>query len=164
MTVFDYVVLVVVGVSALISLMRGLVREVLALVSWIAAAWLSAMFTPQLAMLLPDSIPDGPLRLAAAFIGLFLVLVVLFALVGLALGELIKGLGLSGVDRFLGLFFGFLRGVLIVAVLVLVGGLTELPKQAFWRDAVLAGSFEALVLSVRGYLPVELGKRISYDG
>ena len=45
--------------------------------------------------------------------------------------------GLSGVDRSLGLMFGLVRGVILVLILVALAGLTELPQQEFWRNALL---------------------------
>ena len=72
MTVFDYVVLVIMGLSVLLSILRGFVREALALASWLVAFFVAKLYTLELAPLLPQSIPNQSLRLLAAFLILFL--------------------------------------------------------------------------------------------
>ena len=49
MTVFDYAVLIVIGVSILLSVMRGFLREVMALLSWVVAFWVANLYTAPLA-------------------------------------------------------------------------------------------------------------------
>jgi membrane protein required for colicin V production len=66
-------------------------------------------------------------------------------------------------DRVLGAVFGMLRGMLVVLILVLLGGLTALPRQPVWRDAMLSPPLEAAALTAKLYLPSELSKRIGYD-
>lgn len=163
MTAFDYAVLLIVGVSILISVMRGLVREALALAGWVASFWVAANYTVPLAPLLPDAIPSEALRMLAAFVALFLGTLLIASLMTIALAELVKKLGLGAIDRGLGALFGLARGLLIMLVLVLLAGLTPLPRQGFWRNAMLSAPFEAFVAVARPWLPEQLAKRISYD-
>lgn len=163
MTFFDYAVLLIVGLSILLSVMRGLVREALALLAWVAAFWLATAYSVDIARLLPAAVPTESLRLLAAFVILFLGALLLMSLVTMALTELVKTLGLGAMDKSLGAVFGLARGVLIVTVLVLLGGLTALPKEPIWRSAMFSAPLEALALSVKPWLPEELGKRISYE-
>ena len=81
----------------------------------------------------------------------------------IALAEVFKRIGLGGLDRMLGAFFGLARGVLIVGVIVLLGGLTTLPRETFWRDAMFSAPFEALVISALPWLPEGIAKHINYD-
>jgi membrane protein required for colicin V production len=74
----------------------------------------------------------------------------------------LRAIGLGPLDRFLGAVFGIARGVLVVAATVLVGGLTALPQQAWWRDAWLAPPFETAVLAIKPWLPPAVAKRIKY--
>jgi len=163
MTVFDYTVLLIVGVSILISVMRGLVREALALAGWVAAIWVAVNYAVPLAPLLPEAVPNEALRLLAAFVALFLATLLLATLFSIALSELVKKLGMGAVDRGLGALFGLARGLLIVMVMVMLAGLTPLPHQGFWRNAMLSAPFEAFVVVVKPWLPEQLAKRINYD-
>jgi membrane protein required for colicin V production len=67
MTSFDYVVLSIIGMSIFFSIMRGLVREVLALVGWIAAFFVAKTYTLELAPLLPKAIPSETLQYFSCF-------------------------------------------------------------------------------------------------
>jgi membrane protein required for colicin V production len=163
MTVFDYAVLAIVVLSVSISAIRGLVREVLALVAWAAGFIAASMFAADIAALLAPEVPDERLRLLAAFAAVFLVVLLAMSLLALLVSKLVKSAGLGLEDRVLGGVFGLARGALIVTVLVLAAGLTALPRQPEWRDAVLSGPFEAFAGHVKSWLPARLAQRISYD-
>lgn len=163
MTFFDYTILLIVGFSIVLSVMRGAVREVLALASWVAAFLVANTYGVWLAAQLPAAIPGEPLKLLAAFVILFLTMLLLMSLFAIALSELVKTVGLGTFDRGLGAIFGFARGVLIVMVLVLLSGLTSLPHQQFWRDAMFSAPLEALTMQARVWLPDDFAKRLSYE-
>lgn len=163
MTAFDYVVLLTVGLSILLSVMRGVVREVLALLSWVVAFWLANIYTVRFAPMLPDAIPNESLRFFAAFVILFLVALLLMSLLTIGISELVKTVGLSLIDRGLGAVFGLARGVLIVLVLVLLAGLTTLPRQSAWQNAMFSAPLEEFAGTIKPWLPDDLSKRIRYD-
>jgi membrane protein required for colicin V production len=163
MTVFDYAVLAIVGLSVLLSLMRGLMREVLALASWVTAFFVAKFYTLQLAPLLPAAIPNQSLKLLAAFVILFLGTLLIASLLSIALSEIIKKIGLGWLDRWLGAVFGLARGVLIAGILVLLGGLTALPHDARWRNAMFSAPLEAVVSGVLPWLPQDIAKYVKYD-
>lgn len=163
MTVFDYTVLVVMGISILLGVLRGLVREALNLLAWVGAFLLANVYALDVAPMLPEAIPSEPLRLLAAFVILFLGALLLMSLVTIALAELVKTLGLGGYDKGLGALFGLVRGMLIVLILVLLGGLTSMPRQGFWRNAMFSAPLEAFAADVKPWLPEGISKRISYE-
>jgi len=163
MTAFDYAVLLIIGLSILLSVMRGLVREVMSLVSWVAAFWIANAYTAQLAPLLPQEIPNVSLRFLAAFLILFLATLLVMSLVTIAVAEFVKTLGLGPMDRVLGASFGLARGLLIVITLLLMAGLTSLPRQGVWRNAMFSAPLEAVAMQVKTWLPDDLAKRINYE-
>jgi len=163
MTAFDYVALIVLGLSVLASVMRGAVREVMALVSWIGSAVIALHFAPDVSAWLPAALSSPTLRLAVAFIALLLICLLLFTFVSLAASKLLIRSGMTATDRTLGAVFGLLRGVAILVVLVLVGGLTPLPKEPAWRNAWFSPPLEALALVARSYLPQRVAEHIHFD-
>jgi len=163
MTVFDYVVLVIMGLSVLLSILRGFVREALALVSWLVAFFVAKLYTLELAPLLPQSIPSQSLRLLAAFLILFLATLLICSLLAIALSQVFKRAGLGWMDRGLGALFGLARGIVIVGVLVLLGGLTTLPKDVRWRNAMFSAPLEAMVISLLPWFPTDIAKHVKYD-
>ena len=158
----DFFILGVVLLSGVMSLMRGFVREALALAGWILAIWLALVFAPVLAgHLVPYvSIPEA--RLAIGFLVILVATLVVTALVSMLMARLVDGSGLSGTDRLLGLSFGIARGVFIVAILALMAGLTTFPQSPGWKDALLVGHFQALAVWLRGFLPPDIAGAIVY--
>lgn len=163
MTGFDYVVLGIVGLSVLLSIMRGFVREILALASWVIAFIVARLYATDLIPLLPEAIPNDALKMLAAFLIVFLTTLLLCSLLAIALSHLFKKAGLGFLDRGLGAVFGALRGVLVVCLLVLLAGFTALPKEPLWRNAMLAAPLEALVVMLLPWMPDDIAKHVKYD-
>jgi membrane protein required for colicin V production len=163
MTWFDYAVLLIVGLSALIAVIRGFVREVLSLASWIIAFVVASALSGQMAPMLPAASPNDSLRMLAAFLVVFCATLLGMIVITLAIVELIRIAGLGFLDRVLGLLFGLVRGVMVVVTAVLLAGLTRLPESPVWRDAMLSAPLEVLALSVKPWLPPDLGRKIRYD-
>lgn len=162
MTGFDYAVIGVIAVSSLLGLWRGVVSEVLALLAWVAAIMAARAWAEPVGAAFATSVAEPALRYA---LGVVLVVVGVLAVVAVArrlLARLLRAVGLGPVDRLLGAVFGVARGVLIVLVAVLIGGMTTLPKSPWWRDAWLAPPLETAVIAAKPWLPAELAKRIRY--
>lgn len=163
MTLFDYSVLLVIGLSVILSVMRGLVREVLALLAWLAAFVCANLFSDAVSVWLPQSLENPSLRLLAAFVLIFVATLVLVGLLARIVRHLVHGAGMSAEDRVLGALFGFARGLLVVMVFVLLAGLTSFPRAPVWNNAMLSAPLEALAVFVKPWLPVYLAERITYD-
>jgi membrane protein required for colicin V production len=163
MTSFDYVVLLIIGISIVVSMMRGAVREVLAIVGWVAAIYVTKTYATQLVPLLPADIPSEQLRILAAYVIVFLGVLLVSSLLTIALSSLIKKIGLNWFNRFLGGFFGLLRGLLIVCVLIFLAGLTSFPKDVRWTNAMFSAPLEALVKSALPWVPQTVSKHVKYD-
>lgn len=144
----DYAFIGIIVVSVAISLVRGFIREVLSIVVWIAAFWISTHFARQLAVHLTNYLHSPTLRLAIAFAGLFLSVLLFGAILNFLAGTLVGKTGLTGTDRILGMVFGALRGVLIVGLLVLMAGLTGIPREHWWQESVLAVQLRPWVCTI----------------
>jgi membrane protein required for colicin V production len=163
MTWVDYVVLAVLGMSAVIGMWRGFVREVLALIGWVAAAVLAALFSAQLAGIFPADFATPLVRQLLAALLIFVLVLVVAGLCGLFLARLLRAVGLGALDRTLGGVFGLARGALIVLVAVLLIGLTGLPRHPDWQQARLHGPLETAAVAAKPYLPQAVAARIRYD-
>lgn len=163
MTIFDYVVLGTIGFSVFLGLMRGFVRESLGLAGWVVALFAARTYGVQAAEMLPDAIPNDSLRMLAGFLVVFLCILLLASLLAIVISEAVKKIGLGMLDRSLGLVFGGVRGLLIVGVMVLLGGMTSLPQRPDWRNATFSAPLEAMVLAMAPWLPSDMTKHVKFD-
>ena len=162
MTSFDYLVLFVLICSILISTMRGLVKEILSLLGWIVSLVVANAYGEALAGMLPDAIPGSATRLIVAFIALFLGVKLLMMLLTKAVDALVRAGGLTVADRGLGGLFGLTRGLVIVLAAVLVCGMTTIPKQPFWKEALLSPLAETAAMTVKPFLPGGFAQHIQF--
>ena len=161
MTWFDYAVIAIVCVSVVLAAWRGVVREIVALAGWAAAFILSSMYAQELAQWLPASL-SPMLRTVIAYVAIFLAVLLLSGLVGLLLAKIFHAAGLGLTDRAVGALFGLVRGLSIVFVVVMLAGLSSLPKEPSWREAVFSGPIETAVLAAKPALPKDIAQRIRY--
>src|SRR5699024_9770965 len=94
----DLVFLGIVGVSALIGLARGFLREVLSLAAWVLAYWFSIRFAEALARLFRGLIDSETIRLALAYAGIFIGVLLVGAIINHAVGRLVRATGFGGTD------------------------------------------------------------------
>ena len=162
MTSFDLVVLGIVILSILLGLMRGGVKEILSLAAWIFAFLLAKTFAELASGWMPAMISSPALRYLGGFILVFVIVMAVAMLLSLLLAESLKAAGLGALDRLLGLIFGALRGAAIVLMLVLLAGLTALPKTELWQQALLASSLVKLAVMATPWLPDGLVQHIHF--
>ena len=158
----DYCMIGLIGLSALVGLIRGLIRELFSIALWSAAIWLGLRFSRHFSGYLEPAIPIPSARGVAAFLAVFLATLLSGGLLGFLLGKLVDSTGLSGTDRLAGLVFGVGRGMLIIAVLVLLAGLTPLPQDPWWKQSTLIPPFQALAMWLRDQLPAGLASYVKY--
>jgi len=159
----DWVILGVIGLSVLVSLLRGFVREALSLAVWILAFWAAFSFAEPGAGWLERFVELPSARLTLAFALIFLVALAVGGIVTFLVGQLVDKTGLTGTDRMVGMVFGAVRGLALVTVMVMLAGLTPFPRDPWWQSSRLLPFFERASLWASEYLPETLGSQIGYD-
>ena len=158
----DVVIISLIALSAILSLFRGFVKEALALITWLVALWVAMAFYEELAVWLSQWIATPSAQKVTAFGILFICVLLLGAIVNYLAGKLVDKTGLTGTDKLLGVIFGVARGAAIVAILVLLAGLTPVPQDPWWQDSQFLGYFEGFALWMRDFLPSEIANNITY--
>ncbi len=143
----DYVIIAVVGFSALVSLIRGFIREALSLVTWGCAFFVASHYYAYLAVWFTGlDLEDELVRNGIAIVVLFVATLVVGAIVNYVIGSLVEKTGLSGTDRVFGVCFGALRGVLIVsAMLFFLDTFTGFSKSPDWQQSHLIPQFSSII-------------------
>lgn len=148
----DLAIIVIVGISMLTGLFRGLVKEVIALITWIVAIWLAMHYTDSFSNILTPYIKDQKIRSAMTFIDITLSVLIVGAILNAILSFIFKRAGMSGTDRLFGLGFGFLRGVLIIGLVMMIVDMTSLPVKEYRHDSVLYSKFDPLELFLKEHM------------
>ena len=162
MTSFDFIVLAILAVSSVLGLLRGLLKEILSLIAYVLAFMAAIWWGPKMSVWLEAYIDNALLRTGTAYGVVFLTALLLVGLLNVTANLLIQKTGLTPADHGLGMLFGFLRGLVLVLALVTLAGYTELPQEAWWREARLSGAAVGAVQSVKGFLPPSLASWLPY--
>jgi membrane protein required for colicin V production len=141
----DFTIIGLILVSAVISLIRGFIKEAISLAIWFAAFFIASQFYTDLAKYL-TSFNDEMIRNGIAIAILFVATLILGGLVNYLISQLVEFSGLSGTDRALGSVFGLLRGVLIVsALLFFLDTFTAAGGADWWKDSMLIPEFTPII-------------------
>ena len=141
----DYAILGVILLSAVISIIRGFVKEAISLAIWFSAFFIASQFYADLATYL-TKFDDLMIRNGVAIAILFVATLLIGGLVNYLISQLVQFTGLTGTDRALGLVFGALRGILIVsALLFFLDTFTPMSASAWWSTSVLIPEFSLII-------------------
>ena len=156
----DWFFIGVLVVSLLVGAWRGLVFEVISVVSWIAAFVLAQWFAPAVAHWLPISSTNEALRYGLGFLIVFVGTIFAGSLIAFVVKKLLAAVGLSPVDRMLGAAFGVVRGVVILLALTVVVGMTPLKSAHWWQESEGAKLAGVALHGLKPVLPEDFGKYI----
>ncbi|MFA7553272.1 MAG: CvpA family protein [Spongiibacteraceae bacterium] len=138
----DWTITAILGISMLVSIKRGFVKEAISLAIWVAAFFIAVAFHERLAVLMTSMLESVSLRYMLSFAALFAATFVVGSMVKYLIGELIKMTGLSGTDRLFGMAFGLARGVVIVmALLILLPMAFPINQDSWWQQSFLIPHF-----------------------
>jgi len=163
MALLDWAFIAVLLFSMLLGAWRGLVYEVLSVVSWIAAFVLAQMFAPDAAHYLPLQGSSEVVQYAAGFGVVFIVCAFVGGLLAFLVSKLVAAMGLAPVDKLLGAGFGAVRGIVLVLAATVVVGMTPLHTQAWWAEATGPHIASAVLRGLKPMLPQEFGKYLPIE-
>ena len=155
MTVADILILIVVAISLLLGLWRGLVKEAFSLLAWVAAVAVAAFFGTMLAALMVNVLDNATVRRVLASAILFVLVMFLGTLLGNFMSRLSTAIGLKGVDRALGSLFGILRGVIIVLLALFLTTPFEFSK-GWYQESIFVPYLMVALENIEDLLDYEL--------
>ena len=137
MNLADYLVLATFLISGVVGVLRGFLREAIALVTWVLALIIAWHFSDLVEPYLGGLLAEPAVRPWAARALIILFVLLLGMATGVILGYFVRLSIFSGMDRFLGFIFGFLRGAVVLGVLVILGQLVHLDGERWWKHSLL---------------------------
>lgn len=158
MAALDWIFATVLLLSVLLGAWRGLVFEVLSVLSWIAAFVLAQWLALDVANYLPMGGSSEMVRYGAGFLLVFIATVLLGGLMAALLKKLMSSVGLRPVDRVLGAGFGALRGVLLLLLATVLAAMTPFKSSPAWHESIGVAMSLSVMQNIKPALPSELVK------
>lgn len=140
-------------VSMIVGLWRGLLFEVLSLLGWLVAYFLSQWIAPHVALWVPVGTPGSGLNQVASLVLAFMLVLIVWSLTARLLRALIQASPLSGLDRLMGAGFGLIRGLLITLLAVLLLGMTPVSQSVQWQESELVPWAQVALNGLKPVLP-----------
>lgn len=157
----DLIIIAIIVISALISLVRGFVKESISLASWLFAGFIALTYFTPLADLLEPYIESPTIRTGSSFAILFVSSLIIGAIINFMASQLVSKTGLSGTDKSLGVVFGAARGALIVVILALLAELTPMPSEPWWQESTMIEYFVTMANWIKDVLPKDIAGKLS---
>lgn len=163
MEIIDIGILVIIALPALVGLLFGFLNILFSLLAWTLALGVSIKFSSYFSPMLENTIEMPLIRNMLAFLGLFIVSLMILSIIGFLIVKLLGRTGLTSADRILGLFFGTGLGIAIVTMIVFLMGFTSVPTEQWWEESRIVTPFERISVWSSGYLPENIAKYHGYD-
>lgn len=163
MSLLDIIVLLILVLTIVRGLMRGMVDTLFSLAAWLLAFLLGKWGALMVAPMLPIGVENPAIRYFAGFAIIFLVVLIGVLLLGHVLASLLKAVGLGGTDKLLGGVLGLAKGMVILVGLTLAAGLTSLPRTEFWQQATFSGTLQAMAIRALPLIPGDMARYVRFD-
>ena len=164
MTALDWILLLIVAVSGLLGLFRGMIGVVMSLVAWLLAGLAAYLFGGDVGRSLVTDGQPGWGEYLGGYALSFAVVWIAVALIGLVVRRIVQGAGLSGVDRAFGFGLGIARGLFFACALLLMLGLTQVPAKRAWRESTGVAVLLPVAAWMRGAMPPWMAQRVDLEG
>lgn len=159
----DYIIIGLLCITLLTGILKGFSLQVFSLVAWLMALLVGLNFSRDFSFFLQPTISDPAARMAASFTVLCLMTRLVGSVIGMLLYRLIKKPTLSILDRLGGMIFGIVNGAIFVTIIIMLCGLSVLPKSPWWKESKLIPPFQSIALWMRDNSPSELAKHLHYQ-
>ncbi len=158
----DNAIIALLAIYTVVGIMRGFGQEAFSITVWVIGICVAWFFSQDFAILLLKFFSASSTRLAASFVALILITLMMGGIINLLLGESVKKTGLSFLDRFGGLILGFGHGLVVVFAMVIVAGITPLPKDRWWQESKFIPPFQSLATLMKNNISSTVASSINY--
>lgn len=141
---------------------RGYNQELFSLIVWIVVLAVGWCFSNDFAIFLTKMFATPSTRLAASFVSLALITLTVGWLINLLLSDSAKSTSLTIMERLGGILLGSFHGMIVAFVMVLIAGMTPLPKENWWHKSQFIPPMQTLATILRDNIPTKLAASVNY--
>ena len=156
MIAVDYIILAIILISAVMGLVRGLLREAIAVITWFLAIILAWSFGSSLEPALGGVLVGSPLRIWAARVIIFVFVLLMGGAIAIIVGHYVRVSMFAGMDKFLGFVFGIVRGVVIVGAFTIAIQALRMDEDPRWKNSRLLPFATGVADALRGVVGEKL--------
>ena len=154
MPIIDIIIAVALTASIIVGFVRGFVKESISIATLVIAIWAALYFGPAVGEVSQSWLNSVELQTWFGRILVFAIILSVGGLLGWGISKLVRLSVLSGLDRFMGSLFGMLRGVLLVALLVIGGQFSGFDNDDWWLQSRLLPHFSVVADWIKVMAPV----------
>ena len=156
MPIIDIIIAVAIVVSVVVGFVRGFIKEAISITALLLAIWAALYFGPAVGKFAATWLDSDELQMWFGRVLIFAIILSVGGLLGWGLSKLVRLSILSGMDRFLGSVFGACRGILLIAVAIIVGQYSGFDNDAWWENSILIPHLEVVadwikIMAPQGY-------------
>lgn len=159
----DLTIMALLAVCVVIGFWRGFSKTLFALGFWIFGLWVGLNFSKEFSIFLEPYIHSFPARMTAAFASLLGITLLLGWCISQLLGEVVNKTDIGFFSRLIGMVFGFVQGMVLVLLLVIMAGLTALPKDLWWQESKFLPPFQQVATLLRDHISSGITENINYQ-
>ncbi len=151
--VLDLVIIIIIIASSLMGLLRGFVKEALSVGAWIISTWVAVGFGDELSATVSGYVDSQILVLVISYGGLFFGTLIFSSIINFLIANVVKMTGFTFTDRMMGVLFGFLRGVLFIAIIALAAKILSFDDASWWSSSEYIGYFTPIADWMGQFVP-----------
>lgn len=158
MIAVDYIIVAIVIVSSIMGLVRGLLREAIAVITWFLAIVLAWYFGSSLEPMLGGVLVGSPMRIWVARVIIFVGVLLIGSAISVVLGHFVRVSMFSGMDKFLGFVFGIVRGIVVVGAFTIAVQALRMDQDPKWQRSRLLPYASGVAEALRGMVGEKLDR------
>ena len=151
MILIDYVILIIFTISFLVSLKRGLIKELISLLVWVLLVYVLANYTDAIANYYNLYFANKSVSYFAAILSVVLGLFIIGKICKIVISPIVQNTWFGFFDKVIGVIFGFARGALLSCFLLLMLNFLHLNTQFHLSDSYFAPFFDGITDILKGY-------------
>lgn len=160
-TLLDVAVFVIIALSTIFSLVRGFVKELLSLATWISSFILGVLYWPTVTEYLFPSLQSEELQKIVGFFVIFLSVLLIGGILSSIVSRVMRLVIFGFFDRWLGIIFGILRGGVITMVLVYFSAPLA-NHYDWWKNSVSIPYIYSIAKLSEDYLPEQVANNLDF--